>query len=292
VSDPFGPDPWLSLRRLTPARIALGRAGGGQPTRALLDFSLAHARARDAVHTPLDVTMAEADILDSGVFGTRIAWSAAPDRATFLSRPDLGRKLAPESRLVLAASQKQSCDLAFVVADGLSAAAVQTHASGLLEAMIPSIERGGWRVGPVVIATQARVALGDEIGQILGARAVAVLIGERPGLSSPDSLGVYLTFDPRPGRADAERNCISNIRADGLSYDEAAFKLAWLIGEAFRLRLTGVALKDESDLARLALNPRPALGGARVQEDGRSDMAAPATSLITGPISSCSTRSA
>jgi len=264
VSELFGPDPWLKLGELTPARIALGRAGNGLPTRALLAFSLAHARARDAVHAALDVEMAEADIQDSGVFETRVAWSAAPDRATFLSRPDLGRTLAPESRMVLTAGQKPVCDLAFVVADGLSAAAVQAHASNLLDAMIPFIERGGWRVAPIVIATQARVALGDEIGQILGASAVAVLIGERPGLSSPDSLGVYLTFDPQPGRADAERNCISNIRAEGLSYDEAAFKLAWLIGEALRLRLTGVALKDESDLARLpgaTLNPRPAVGG-------------------------------
>jgi ethanolamine ammonia-lyase small subunit len=264
MSDAFGPDPWLGLRRLTPARIALGRAGDGQPTRALLDFSLAHARARDAVHTALDVDRAEADIQDSGVFETRIAWSAAPDRATFLSRPDLGRTLAPESRLMLTTGQNQSCDLAFVVADGLSAAAVQTHAPNLLEAMAPFIERAGWRLAPVVIATQARVALGDEIGAALGARTVAVLIGERPGLSSPDSLGVYLTFEPRVGRSDAQRNCISNIRAEGLGYDEAAFKLAWLIGEALRLRLTGVGLKDESDLARLPgarANPSPALGG-------------------------------
>jgi ethanolamine ammonia-lyase small subunit len=252
MSDAFGPDPWSRLRALTPARIALGRAGTGQPTRALLDFALAHARARDAVHAVLDVDLAEADIQDSGVFETRIARSAAADRTTYLGRPDLGRQLDPESRQILAAGQRGTCDLVFVVADGLSAEAAQVHAPNLLEAMIPFIERGGWRVAPVVVTTQARVALGDEIGQIFGARAVAVLIGERPGLSSPDSLGVYLTFAPRPGRADAERNCISNIRAEGLSYDEAAFKLAWLSGEALRLGLTGVGLKDESEVARLA----------------------------------------
>ncbi len=259
MSDPFGPDPWARLGELTPARIALGRAGNGLPTRALLAFSLAHARARDAVHAELNVEMVEADIQDSGVFETRVAWSAAPDRITYLSRPDLGRTLSPESRLLLSTGQEQGYDLAFVVADGLSAEAIHAHAAGLLAAMTPWIERGGWRVAPVVIATQARVALGDEIGGILGARAVAVLIGERPGLSSPDSLGVYLTFDPRVGRSDAERNCISNIRAEGLGYDEAAFKLAWLIGEALRLRLTGVGLKDESDVARLPagnVNPR------------------------------------
>jgi len=265
VSDPFGPDPWAPLGRLTPARIALGRAGSSLPTRALLAFALAHAQARDAVHAALDADAAEAQIqaLD---FKTLQVESAAPDRAAYLARPDLGRRLSADSRQAFAGLRNAPCDLAFVVADGLSAAAVQAHAAGLLEALKPWIARGGWRVAPVVVARQARVALGDEIGQALGARAVAVLIGERPGLSSPDSLGAYLTFDPRVGRADAERNCISNIRREGLAYDEAAFKLAWLIGEAFRLRLTGVALKDESDIARLAggtVNPRPALGGER-----------------------------
>ena len=259
MSGAFGPDPWSRLRALTPARIALGRAGTAQPTRALLDFSLAHARARDAVHAVLDVDTAEKDIQVLGAFETRVACSAAPDRTTYLGRPDLGRQLDPESR-ILTVGQSGTCDLVFVVADGLSAEAAQVHAPNLLEAMIPFIERGRWRVAPVVIATQARVALGDEIGRIFGARAVAVLIGERPGLSSPDSLGVYLTFDPRPGRADAERNCISNIRAEGLSYEDAAFKLAWLTGEAFRLRLTGVALKDESDVAKLAGGPFRTLG--------------------------------
>ena len=251
MSDPFGPDPWLRLGELTQARIALGRAGSGLPTRALLAFSLAHAQARDAVHAELDTEATEKSLKALG-FATLSVHSAAPDRATYLGRPDLGRRLSEDSQRRFADIRPDPFDLALVVADGLSAAAIHAHAADLLAAMKPWIDRGGWRVAPVVIASQARVALGDEVGQALGARAVAVLIGERPGLSSPDSLGVYLTFDPRAGRVDAERNCISNIRAEGLSYDEAAFKLAWLIGEAFRLRLTGVALKDESDVARLA----------------------------------------
>jgi ethanolamine ammonia-lyase small subunit len=265
VSDPFGPDPWLKLGELTPARIALGRAGAGLPTRALLAFSLAHAQARDAVHAALDVDGTEAAVRALGLETFRVH-SAAPDRATYLSRPDLGRRLSDESRGSLVGARGGPFDLAFVVADGLSSAAVHAHAAALLSALKPWIARGGWRTAPVAVASQARVALGDEVGEAMGARAVAVLIGERPGLSSPDSLGVYLTFDPKVGRSDAERNCISNIRAEGLSYEEAAFKLAWLIGEAFRLRLTGVTLKDESDLARLGgptANPRPALGGER-----------------------------
>jgi ethanolamine ammonia-lyase small subunit len=250
VTDRFGPDPWADLARLTPARIALGRAGSGQPTRAVLAFSLAHARARDAVHAPIDAEGVAARIEDLG-FRMLSLHSAAADRATYLARPDLGRRLDPASREALARTHGADFDLAFVVADGLSAAAVHAHAANLLGALKPWIARGGWRIAPVAVAGQARVALGDEIGEVLRARAVAVLIGERPGLSSPDSLGVYLTFAPCPGRADAERNCISNIRAEGLSYEEAAFKLAWLIGEALRLGLTGVGLKDESETARL-----------------------------------------
>jgi ethanolamine ammonia-lyase small subunit len=269
MSGAFGPDPWSKLARLTPARIALGRAGTAQTTRALLAFSLDHARARDAVHAPFDAE-STATALQALGFRTIQAHSAAPDRTTYLARPDLGRQLNGDSRQALHTARAGAVDLVFVVADGLSSAAVHAGAPGLLAAMRPRIESAGWRVGPVVLAHQARVALGDEIGQALDARAVAVLIGERPGLSSPDSLGVYLTFAPRPGRVDAERNCISNIRGAGLNPEEAAFKLAWLIGEALRLRLTGVALKDESDLARLpGANPRPALGGARVQEGWR-----------------------
>ncbi|HEX7759514.1 MAG TPA: ethanolamine ammonia-lyase subunit EutC [Caulobacteraceae bacterium] len=232
------------LRRLTPARVGLGRVGPGQSTADVLAFAMAHAKARDAVHEALDV-----DALISAVeaLGHRLlrVTSAAPDRRTYLLRPDLGRTLASDAAL----SADAAGDLAIVLADGLSARAVQTNAVPLLSALIPRLE--GLRLAPVVIATQARVALGDEIGRRLCARAVLVLIGERPGLSSPDSLGAYLTFDPSPGRTDAARNCVSNIRPEGLSYDEAAFKLAWLIREAMRLGLTGIGLKDDSDTVRL-----------------------------------------
>jgi ethanolamine ammonia-lyase small subunit len=178
---------------------------------------------------------------------TRVAASQAPDRATYLRRPDYGRRLAPESAESLAQAADGPVDLAIVVADGLSARAVHEGAAPLIAAFQPHIAAAGWRLAPVVIAAQARVALGDAVGAILKARAVAVLIGERPGLSSPDSLGIYLTFGPRPGRSDAERNCISNVRPAGLSHAEAAFKLSWLLTQALSRGLTGVSLKDESE---------------------------------------------
>ena len=243
-------DPWARLARLTPARIGLGRAGAALPTREVLRFALDHARARDAVHTPLDAEALEAALVALG-HGVLHVESAAPDRPTYLRRPDLGRRLSAASRAGLEGRQRPPTDLAVVVADGLSAAAVQTHAAPLLAALAPWIARANWTLAPVVIARQGRVALGDEVGALLRARMVVMLLGERPGLSSPDSLGIYLTFGPRPGRSDAERNCISNVRPAGLTYDLAAFKLAWHLTEALRLGLTGLTLKDQSDLARL-----------------------------------------
>ena len=240
------PDPWRGLAALTTARIALGRAGPSLPTRELLALGLAHARARDAVHAALD-SRPIADRLAALGLKSAAVESAAGDRRTYLRRPDLGRRLSTASAATLPAGSGP--DIVLVVADGLSAAAAQAHALPLIEAFLRHGQAAGWRIGPVVIATQARVALGDEIGEILGARAVAMLIGERPGLSTPDSLGVYLTFAPRNGRTDAERNCISNIHAHGLSPEGAAARLAWLLQAAFRLGLTGVDLKDESDLA-------------------------------------------
>jgi ethanolamine ammonia-lyase small subunit len=237
-------DFWSVLRRDTPARIALGRAGAGLPTAPALEFALAHARARDAVHTKFDVTATRLAIEALG-FSTLTVHSQAPDRATYLRRPDLGRRLAGADHARLDGSDP--VDLAIVVADGLSATAIHTQAAPFLAAFKPWIAAAGWQVGPVVIAEQGRVALGDEIGARLRARAVAILVGERPGLSSPDSLGIYLTFGPRVGREDAERNCLSNIRAGGLDHALAAFKLAWLLGEALRLGLTGVRLKDASE---------------------------------------------
>ena len=238
---------WARLAGLTPARIGLGRAGSGLPTREVLRFGLDHAQARDAVHAPMDAEALAASIAELGLATLAVA-SQAPDRATYLRRPDLGRRLDPDDLLTLEAAA-DTADLAVVVADGLSARAVHENAAPLLRAFKPLAEKAGWRLAPVVIARQARVALGDAVGQTLKARAVAVLIGERPGLSSPDSLGIYLTLNPKIGRSDAERNCISNVRTAGLTHEKAAFKLHWLLARALTLGLSGVTLKDESDRA-------------------------------------------
>jgi ethanolamine ammonia-lyase small subunit len=239
-------DCWAPLRALTPARLALGRTGASLPTGEVLRFGWDHAQARDAVQRPLDTEALQRDIAAMGL-ATLLVASCAPDRVTYLMRPDLGRRLDERYAHALEQSPGRGCDLALVVGDGLSSLAVQRHAPAVLEQIAHSIPND-WRLAPVVIATQARVALGDEIGERLGAALVTVLIGERPGLSSPDSLGIYLTWQPRIGRTDAERNCISNIRREGLSYEQAANKLAWLCREARRLKLTGVGLKDRSDL--------------------------------------------
>jgi ethanolamine ammonia-lyase small subunit len=241
-------DPWAKLARWTPARIALGRAGASLPTREVLGFALAHAKARDAVHAPFDSAEIARGLAELGLDTVEVS-SDATERALYLRRPDYGRRLSQSSRVLLQARVGKPTDLAVVIGDGLSAAAVHAHAVPLIAAFLPHVKSLKLSLGPVVIAHGARVALGDEIGSLLRARLVAVLIGERPGLSSPDSLGVYLTFAPKPGRSDAERNCLSNIRAEGLSYALAAFKLAWLVREGLRRSLTGVALKDESDHA-------------------------------------------
>lgn len=255
MSDPR--EIWARLAGLTPARIGLGRAGSGLPTREVLRFGLDHAQARDAVHAPMDSEALTGAIADLRLRTIPVA-SQAADRATYLRRPDLGRRLDPEDLARLQA-EAEPADLVIVVADGLSARAVHENAAPLLEAFKPLAETAGWRLAPVVIARQARVALGDAIGAALKARAVAVLIGERPGLSSPDSLGIYLTLDPKIGRSDAERNCISNVRNAGLSHERAAFKLHWLLARALTLGLSGVTLKDESDRALEAGGAAPAL---------------------------------
>lgn len=235
-------NPWQALRRHTPARIALGRAGPALPTQEVLDFGLAHARARDAVHCALDVDRLERELKAAGYAPLRVR-SQAPDRATYLTRPDLGRRIDPESTQRLAGVS----ELVVAIEDGLSAIAVQSHAVPLLAALARrSAER--WLRASVVIALRGRVALGDEIGERLNARLVVVMIGERPGLSSPDSLGIYVTHSPRVGRTDAERNCISNIHARGLGYEEAARKLDWLVSAALARGVTGIALKDDSVL--------------------------------------------
>jgi ethanolamine ammonia-lyase small subunit len=245
MSDVAGGDPWTALRALTPARLALGHTGVSLPTAAELDFRMAHARARDAVHHPLDAAALAAALESVAALVLRVH-SAAADRAEYLRRPDLGRVLDARSTATLDGAADGEVDVVFVVADGLSAQAAERHAAPLLARVVPALRSAGWTLGPTVVAEQARVAMGDAVGAALRARLVAVLIGERPGLTSPDSLGVYLTWDPRPGRTDAERNCISNVRPQGLAYDEAAHRLAWLMAEARRRGVTGIALRDEA----------------------------------------------
>jgi ethanolamine ammonia-lyase small subunit len=233
------------LRDLTPARVGLGRAGAGMPTKPLLEFTLDHARARDAVHAAFDVSSLISGLNDLGLKTLDVS-SRAPGRKDYLRRPDLGRMLDQASQELLAGHHGGSCRLAIVVGDGLSPTAVNAHAVQLVRSLVPRLAADGIEIGRAVVATGARVALGDEIGAIVGARMMIMLIGERPGLSAPDSLGAYLTFAPRPGLTDAERNCVSNIHGAGLGYDEAAFKIAWLIREGLARQATGVALKDES----------------------------------------------
>lgn len=230
-------DPYARLRALTTARIGLGRHGDGLPTAPMLHFQIAHAQARDAVHAPFDPGRLAASLAP---METLAAHSQAPDRQTYLRRPDLGRRLDGASAARLSPGD---WDLAVVVADGLSAPGVHAHAAQVVHGLQARLT--GWRIAPIVLASMARVALGDEIAERLGARMVLVLIGERPGLSAADSLGAYLTWAPRVGRADSERNCVSNIRPPhGLSYDTAVETLVWLMGEGRRLGLTGVGLKD------------------------------------------------
>jgi ethanolamine ammonia-lyase small subunit len=285
-SAPVLADPWSPLRRFTQARIALGHTGTSLPTRPHLEFQLAHAQARDAVHRALDVEALRAQLGASAV-PMQLLHSAASDRQTYLQRPDLGRRLDANSRAALLQLRHAwsiagtgapdgdatgstalepdhlerpwvMADVLFVLADGLSARAIQDHAAPFLDQILPRLAADGFRVAPwVVTVQQGRVAVGDEIGEILGVRLVVVLIGERPGLSSPDSMGIYLSYQPHVGMTDAARNCISNIRPDGLSCAVAAHKLHYLITEACRRRLTGVMLKDEAldpgaDSGRLA----------------------------------------
>lgn len=246
-------NPLLELRRLTPARIALGRTGTSMPTHAQLDFQYAHAQARDAVHLPFDHAALGAQLAARGR-ESLLLHSAATDRNSYLQRPDLGRKLSDASAQTLrdlAATNPGGVDLAIVVADGLSALAVHRHTVPFLTRMEQQIEAEGWSVSPVVLVEQGRVAVADEIGELLGARMVVILIGERPGLSSPDSLGLYFTYNPKIGLTDAYRNCISNVRLEGLSYGMAAHRLLYLMREACRRQLSGVNLKDEAQVQTL-----------------------------------------
>ncbi len=243
-------DPWGHLKAYTRARIALGRTGVSLPTEEILQFGYAHAMARDAVHAPLDSVAFCAQLQENGFDSIQVR-SAVTDRASYLLRPDLGRQLAAESLASLHTCEQTSCDLALVVGDGLSSLAVSRHALPVLIALRALLPQT-LQVAPVIVAQQARVALSDQVGELLKARIVAMLVGERPGLTSPDSLGVYITYQPHVGRQDSERNCISNIRPEGLPYAEAARKVHWLLVEALRLQLSGVGLKDESEMVQVS----------------------------------------
>ena len=240
------PDPWAGLKAFTAARIALGRTGTSVPLREALAFKLAHAHARDAVYSGLNEEKLLAEIAALPMLVCQVS-SQAQNRQEYLQRPDLGRQLNEASKATLTEQDADGCDLAIVLADGLSATAINDHALPLLRLLLPELRAVGFQVGPVVLAEQARVALGDEVGHLLKARLVLVLIGERPGLSAPDSLGAYFTFAPRPGLTDEARNCVSNIRPAGLAYAPAAAKLSWLLREALRRQLSGVELKDQAD---------------------------------------------
>ena len=256
-TNPVIANPWAALRQFTDARIALGRAGVSLPTRAHLDFQLAHAQARDAVHLALDVATL-AQTLDAALPNPAAPCltlhSAAADRSVYLQRPDLGRKLDAASRERLSALPRPASkspserpyDLAFVVVDGLSALAIEQNVAPFLTQLQDRIAPERWSIAPICIVEQGRVAVGDEVAELLGAKTVVVLIGERPGLSSPDSMGLYLTWMPRVGLTDASRNCISNVRPAGLRYEDAAYKLHYLLAQARQRQLSGVGLKDET----------------------------------------------
>lgn len=248
-------NPWSKLRQYTPARIALGRSGTSLPTKPHLEFQLAHARARNAVHHELNIAALQEALRARG-HEVIVLHSAAGNRPIYLQRPDKGRRLDQQSRAELAGRPRgaEPFDVVFVIGDGLSALAIEENAVAFLEVMLPALRAGDWRVAPLVVVKEARVAVGDEVGEILEAEMVVVLIGERPGLSSPDSMGIYMTLKPRVGLTDESRNCISNVRLEGLSYEHAAHKLLYLMSEARKRGMSGVLLKDEAEaLPRAAI---------------------------------------
>jgi ethanolamine ammonia-lyase small subunit len=240
-------DPWTKLRQYTSARIALGRSGTSLPTKPHLEFQFAHARARDAVHHELDASTF-AETLRSRGLETILLHSAADSRPMYLQRPDMGRRLDAPSRKHLEEVPRPSkpYDVVFVIGDGLSALAIEENTAPFLDAVLPTL-KDDWHIAPLCVVKEARVAVGDEVGEVLGAKLVVVMIGERPGLSSPDSMSLYMTLNPRVGLTDESRNCISNIRPQGLSYQHAAYKLRYLMTEARRRGVSGVNLKDEAE---------------------------------------------
>ena len=253
-SAPAAPDPWTHLRRFTAARIALGRTGGSQRTETVLDFRLAHARARDAVHAVFNPGALAGQLAAAGLPSLTLA-TGVLDRTTYLLRPDLGRRLDPDSREKLASLAALADyippDLVIIISDGLAAQAAELHATSTVLPLVGALRAAAWRLAPIIVVPLARVKLQDEIGAALGARFSLMLLGERPGLGTPDSLGAYFTAAPHPDRTDADRNCVSNIRPEGLPPAQAAAKLAWLLLESARTGRSGVALKDDQ--------PNPAL---------------------------------
>lgn len=247
------PNAWQLLGQFTDARIGLGRAGISLPTQRSLEFQLAHARAQDAVHLPLEIPrlteyLQQLSALENAPQIQRLH-SRAVDRTTYLQRPDYGRRLDEASCEQLSSLAPEPADLAIVIVDGLSSLAVQNNAAPFIAALLETLAEEGpdaWTLTPISVVEQGRVAIGDEVGELLKARAVLVMVGERPGLSSPDSLGLYLTWQPRVGLSDASRNCISNVRPAGLDFAMAAQRLHYLLREARKLGLTGVGLKDRS----------------------------------------------
>jgi ethanolamine ammonia-lyase small subunit len=237
------PDKNNSLQLHTPARVALGRAGHSLPTKRLLEFNLDHARARDAVYSTFDLDQTEISLRELGLTSMRL-YSQVVDRQEYLLRPDLGRSLSEDSRIYLQKAEREENELCIVVADGLSGFAVNAHALEIIRQLVPMAHVQNWRLSPIVLVEQGRVAIADEIAQTLRSEMVLILIGERPGLSSPDSLGAYLTYRPRAGFTDESRNCVSNIRPDGLPYVQAAEKIFYLLQEMKRHQLSGVGLKD------------------------------------------------
>jgi ethanolamine ammonia-lyase small subunit len=237
----------LNLRNYTPARVSLSSTGHSIATSEVLNFQLAHAQARDAVHAALhSASFAQRlrnELPSAGSLSILTLRTNAPDRTTYLRRPDLGRSLAPDSATQL---RGVACDLALVIADGLSALAVERSAIPLLRYLLPQLQEDGWTIGPIALVSQGRVAIGDEVGFLLGAKLSLVLIGERPGLSSPASLGAYITWQPHPERTDADRNCVSNICGDGLSPESAAAKIFRYVRNARAGQLTGIRLKDDA----------------------------------------------
>ncbi len=244
-------NPWQTLRQFTPARLALGRSGHSLPTNRLLQFQLAHARARDAVFALFDPADLTRQLHDGGYEVLEVT-SQATSRDLYLRQPDRGRRLLESSRQSLqdyADRQAGGYDIVFVLGEGLSAQAVHQHGLAVLDLVVSELRKENWSIGPVVVAGQARVALGDEIGEILKAEQVAILIGERPGLSAAESLGIYLTYRPQVGRLESERNCISNIHPSGASYEAGAGTLLYLMRQVRQLKLSGVRLKDDRNLS-------------------------------------------